>query len=102
MPWPTPLVEKKGSAARAGLLVAWVSALRRDYAQRVLAFDADAAEAAGEIADHAVGIGRHPGFADVAIAGIAKARDLTVLTENQRHFEPLGIPAVGLASLAGR
>ena len=93
-------LRRKGSASRAGLLDAWIGALRRDFGQRVLAFDADAAEAAGEIADHAVGIGRHPGFADVAIAGIAKARGLSVLTENQRHFEPLGIPAFDMAGLA--
>jgi hypothetical protein len=35
--------------------------------------------------------GRHPGFADVAIAAIAKSRELVILTLNLRHFDHLGV-----------
>jgi predicted nucleic acid-binding protein len=33
----------------------------------------------------------HPGFADVAIAAIAKSRELAVVTLNLRHFEPIAV-----------
>ncbi len=84
---------------RAEKLIVWISAIRIHFEDRVIPFDLAAADAAAEIADRATGIGRHPGFADVAIAGIAASRELTVVTENLRHFEPLGIPAIDLAGL---
>jgi hypothetical protein len=35
--------------------------------------------------------GRHPGFADVAIAALAQNAGLLLLTCNLKHFEPLGV-----------
>jgi len=64
------------------------------YADRVLGFDLPAARIAGALGDAARAGGRHPGFADVAIAAIAKSRELVVLTLNLRHFHPLGIDAL--------
>jgi hypothetical protein len=64
------------------------------YADRVLAFDLLAARIAGPLGDAAQAEGRHPGFADVAIAAIAKSRELVLLTLNRRHFDPLGIDAL--------
>ena len=61
------------------------------YADRVLPFDLAAARIAGVLSDAALADGRHPGFADVAIAAIAKSRELVILTLNLRHFHPLGI-----------
>ncbi|HZK90139.1 MAG TPA: hypothetical protein VFC56_08345 [Stellaceae bacterium] len=55
----------------------------------MLAFDLT--HIAGEMSDAAEAIGRHPGFADIATASIAKSRGLVVLTANRRHFDPLGI-----------
>ena len=49
---------------------------------------------AGMLGDAARARGQYPGFADVAIAAIAKSNDLTVLTANLRHFELLGIAAL--------
>lgn len=92
-------LRRKGSTARADAIEDWLVSLRYVYGERVLPFDIDAAAAAGEIADAAVGIGRHPGFADVAIAGTARARDLAVLTENLRHFEPLGVTVYDIARM---
>jgi predicted nucleic acid-binding protein len=63
------------------------------YASRVLPFDVAAARIAGALSDRARSSGRNPGFPDLAIAAIAAARDLTVLTANLRHFAPLGVPA---------
>jgi hypothetical protein len=45
------------------------------------------------VALHAHALGLAPGFADLAIAGIAQAHGLIVLTRNLRHFAPLGIAA---------
>ena len=42
-------------------------------------------------------MGRHPGFADVTVAGTARAIVLAVLTENLRHVEPLDVPPLNLA-----
>jgi predicted nucleic acid-binding protein len=35
-----------------------------------------------------------PGFEDIAIAATAAARGFTVLTANERHFAPFGVPVV--------
>ena len=86
-------LHRSGGTARAEHLAAWLDGLIAGYGDRILAFDADTARVAGRLADAAIAAGRHPGFADVAIAAIATARDLTLLTRNLRHFEPLGIPA---------
>ena len=82
---------RTGSVCRAGALRAWFDRILAVYADRVLSFDLTAARVAGAIGDAA---GRHPGFADVAIAAIAKARELVVVTLNRRHFEPLGVETV--------
>jgi predicted nucleic acid-binding protein len=71
----------------------WFERILAVYADRVLSFDLAAARVAGTLGDAAQAAGRHPGFADVAIAAIAKARGLVVVTMNQRHFDPLGVEA---------
>jgi toxin FitB len=43
------------------------------------------------LAEAAQAPGRYPGFADIAIAAIAKSRDLVIVTLNLRHFELLGV-----------
>jgi toxin FitB len=83
---------RTGAGRRGDALQAWFERVLSRYGDRVLAFDLSAARLAGPLSDAAQAAGRHPGFADVAIAAIAKARDFTVLTMNRRHFEPLGVP----------
>jgi len=80
-----------GSGRRADILRAWFDRVLDAYAERVLSFDLAAARVAGRLSDAAQAAGRHPGFADIAIAAIAKARELVVVTLNQRHFDPLGV-----------
>ena len=80
-----------GSDRRAENLRQWLDRVLDDYADRVLAFDLPAARIAGVLGDSAQAAGRHPGFADVAIAAIAKARELVLVTLNRRHFAPLGV-----------
>jgi hypothetical protein len=84
-------LNRAGGLERAARLTAWLDTLLDDFADRVLAFDARVGRIAGRLSDHAVEIGRHPGFADVAIGATAAAHDLVLLTRNGRHFQPLGI-----------
>jgi predicted nucleic acid-binding protein len=86
-------LRRAGSTRRAETLSDWFERILTFYADRVLPLDLDAARMAGSLADATAALGRNPGFADVAIAAIAKSRDLAVLTINMRHFEPLGVAA---------
>jgi predicted nucleic acid-binding protein len=72
----------------------WFDRILDAYRDRLLAFDLPAARISGLLGDSALAAGRHPGFADVAIAAIAKARELVVVTLNQRHFDPLGVEVI--------
>ena len=80
-----------GALRRSDTLKAWLEGMLDLYEERLLDFDLAAARIAGRLHDAATAAGRHPGFADIAIAAIAMANDLVVLTANQRHFEPLGV-----------
>jgi predicted nucleic acid-binding protein len=84
-------LRRTGSAQRADARRRWFERVLALYADRVLPFDITAARVAGLLSDAAQAAGRHPGFADDAIAAIAKARELVVLTLNRRHFDPLGV-----------
>jgi len=87
-------LRRTGSGRRADNLREWFDHILDDYADRLLTFDLAAARIAGPLGDLAQAGGRYPGFADVAIAAIAKARALVVVTLNRRHFDPLGVEVV--------
>lgn len=78
-------------ADRADRLDRWLDGLLFAYADRILPLDAAAAQLAGQISDAAVAQGRHPGFADVAIAALAQHAGLVLLTRNLKHVQPLGV-----------
>lgn len=84
-------LRRTGSTRRADNLRGWFDRILALYADRVLPFDIAAARVAGALGDAALAVGRHPGFADVATAAIAKSRELVVLTLNRRHFDPLEV-----------
>jgi toxin FitB len=84
-------LRRTGASRRADHLRHWFDRILDDYADRILPFDLGAAKIAGALGDAALAAGRHPGFADVAIAAIAKSRGLVIVTLNLRHFEPLGV-----------
>jgi predicted nucleic acid-binding protein len=84
-------LRRAGGMERADRLADWLDALTALHGQRILPLDARVARLAGALSDQAIATGRHPGFADVAIAATARAHDLMLLTCNGRHFEPLGI-----------
>jgi predicted nucleic acid-binding protein len=82
--------EREGATKRAASLREWWAAIVHLYGDRVLPFDSAAAEVAGTIIDRARA--HDPGFEDIAIAATARSRGLEVLTANERHFVPLGVP----------
>lgn len=79
-----------GAAAKAERLRLWLSAVEHLYGERILPFGLAEAHAAGAILDAARA--HDPGFEDIAIAATAAVRGFTVLTANERHFAPLGVP----------
>jgi predicted nucleic acid-binding protein len=88
------LLEHKGAAAKAAALKAWLAGLVSTYDDKIIGLDADAAALAGQLEAQAITAGHDPGMADAIVAGIAKARDLMVVTRNAKHFQPFGIGAV--------
>lgn len=84
-------LRRAGGGERAEALAGWLDALLDDGADRILSLDANAGRIAGGLSDMATAIGRHPGFADVAIAATAVAHDLTIVTRNGKHFAPLEV-----------
>ena len=82
-------LRRTGSDRRAENLRQWLDRVFDDYADRILTFDLAAARIAGVLGDSAQADARCPGFADIAIAAIAKARELVLVTLNRRHLDPL-------------
>lgn len=74
--------------------MAWLVALVDQFKDRVLVFDREAAMIAGRIEGEAFATGTHPGLADIVIAATAARHGLIVLTQNLRHFSPLGVGAL--------
>lgn len=79
-----------GATTKAERLRRWLAAVEHFYAGRILAFGVEEARHAGAILDRARS--HDPGFEDIAIAATAASRGFTVLTANERHFAPLGVP----------
>ena len=84
-------LRRAGGTERADRLDRWLDGLLATYTDRILPLDARAARLAGQMSDAAQAQGRHPGFADVAIAALAQNAGLLLLTCNLKHFEPLGV-----------
>ena len=72
---------------RNALQAAFQGLLAEDFGGRILAFDAEAAFAAGQISAAAETTGRPIEVRDVQIAGIARVRRAVVCTRNTGHFE---------------
>ena len=81
-----------GAVTKAVRLRRWLSAVEHFYAGRILPFGIAEARQAGAILDRARA--HDPGFEDIAIAATAAAHGFTVLTANERHFRPLGVPVI--------
>jgi len=82
---------RRGSTKKAANLQRWFDGILSTFDDRILFMDVAIALAAGEIEDLATSVGHAPGLGDVIIAATAQANGLIVVTENIRHFQPLGI-----------
>jgi toxin FitB len=92
------LLEYKGATAKASTLKVWLMGLVSNYGDKILAIDAVTAAFGGQLEAKATASGHKSGMADAAIAGIAKAHDLIIVTANTKDFLPFG---VGLVSPDG-
>jgi len=79
---------------RAAMMAAWLDTTVVRFERNLIEVTINVARAAGNLSDRARSIGRHPGLADILIAATAQVHDLTLLTRNVRHFEPLGIDVI--------
>jgi toxin FitB len=68
--------------------------LQEDLENRVLPFDASAAQQTAALAAERKAKGRPVDMRDTFIAGIALARRATIATRNTRHFDDLSVPVV--------
>lgn len=80
--------------ARRERLMAWIDAVRRRLAGRVVDVDTDVAEIAGRLRAAASLEGRAADPIDALIAASALVRGAAVATRNVRDFEPLGVDLV--------
>lgn len=87
-------LERKGATAKASSLRRWMDGLYSTYEDRILPIDAAVSALSGKLEAEAIAAGHSPGMADALIAGTAKAHDLTVVTQNLRHFEPFSINVI--------
>ncbi|HEY1780362.1 MAG TPA: type II toxin-antitoxin system VapC family toxin [Roseiarcus sp.] len=80
------LIRRRGDAEQARLLEAWMGGVVESFGERVLAFDADAAQVWGHLRvpdpSHAL---------DKQIAAIALVNDLTLVTRNLSDFVGSGV-----------
>lgn len=85
------LLEHKGATVKAAGLKVWLAGLVGAYEDKIILINASTAALAGQLEAKAMSAGHDPGMADAMIAGIAKARDLMIVTLNTKHFLPFGI-----------
>jgi predicted nucleic acid-binding protein len=85
---------RKGATKKAGLISEWWSQVEFDYGSRILPFGIDAAHMTGKLLDRALGKGHNADFGDAAIAATAFLHGYTILTDNERHFEPFGVQSI--------
>lgn len=84
-------LHRRGGFERAKRLSLWLDFITNTFDDRILPMDTVVARIAGSMEDDAKGKGQSPGLGDIIIAATACAYDLTVITENLRHFEPLNV-----------
>ncbi|OWV85680.1 plasmid stabilization protein [Rhizobium sp. N122] len=84
-------LHRRGGIERAKRLSAWLDFITDTFADRILPMDTVVARIVGALEEEAASQGRHPGLGDLIIAATARAYDLTVITENLRHFQPLDV-----------
>jgi toxin FitB len=87
-------LREEGATRKSSDIAGWLEAVLHLYSDRILAFDTPTARIAGALADRARRLGQAPGFADIIVAATACQHQLTILSRNLTHFEPLGVPVL--------
>lgn len=82
-------LQRGKDALFAERLQVWLDAMMRNYGDRVLPVTAEIARRWGEL----TALAGHDG-ADVVIAATALEHGLTVVTRNERHFNPFAVPVL--------
>jgi len=80
------LIRFRGQRDQAEQLEAWLASVIEQYAENILAFDADAAQVWGRLR-----VPRPQHELDKQIAAIALVNDLTVVTRNIADFKETGV-----------
>jgi predicted nucleic acid-binding protein len=80
------LIRRRGDADQAERLEAWLTIVVESFGERILAFDAGAAQVWGRLMVPDPGHGL-----DKQIAAIALVNDLTLVTRSTADFEVLGV-----------
>jgi len=75
-------------------LSAWLQALERDYADRLLAIDLETSHLWGELTAAAQKIGKVIPAADGLIAATARRHGLRLVTRNTGHFQDAGVAVI--------
>ena len=86
--------ERAPAPARRAKLIAWIGALRAQFANRIVIIGENIAEQAGRLRAAAEGQGRPTEAIDSLIAACALARGAAVATRNVDDFGVLGVPVV--------
>ena len=82
-------IRHRGDAPQAKQLEHWLDRLTRDYANAILAFDADTAQAWGRLR-----VPNPENPLDKQIAATALIHNLIVVTRNIAHYAPTGVECV--------
>jgi predicted nucleic acid-binding protein len=90
--------KERSDAEQGAILRRWFDEnVLPTFADRVLPFDLSAARilAAYRVPEHAL-------FDDAIIAAIAESAEMSVVTRNTKHFEPLGVPCLNPWEIASK
>ena len=79
-------IRRRGEPAQAKQLEHWLDLLTRDYANTILAFDADTAQVWGRLR-----VPNPENPLDKQIAATALIHNLIVVTRNTAHYTPTGV-----------
>jgi hypothetical protein len=85
---------ERAPPARRAKLLAWIAALRSQFAGRIVAVGEDIAAEAGRLRAAAEAQGRPTEAIDALIAACAAAHGAAVATRNTADFEPMGVPVL--------
>jgi predicted nucleic acid-binding protein len=87
-------LEARGASRKARALSDWLGDILNAFSDRILPLDMQIGRKTGELLAGALAAGFEPDFQDACIAATAAVNRLVVVTNNVRHFRPLGVEHV--------